>query len=444
MPLVAETDRMAPALADALASRELLAFVTHYPPLEEIVGGTQVRPYELFHAMAAMGHPVRVCEIRASEPSTVRAENLAVTTLRFPANGLVRETLLLPAMFRVLRREARRARREGKALWLYQQVPSGVFLKGGLLPVFNNPAFFLFPAARKLGLPIWAAVHDLSPDHQMDSLLQEQRFARLNPALPAPREAIYRRMGRYSEREQRFGVRRASFITVVSEQMRRALIERYRIPEERIAVFRSGINPALVTDLPPWSPPADGCWRIGFLGSATDVNLTSLLDALAMLPARIAPARVRLVLSGRGTEKAAAQRLAAAGVEITEVPGIRYKDFARFAALVDLWVNPLGEERYFHMTWPLKVPMNLASGRPLVTTETPEVTSSGVKPFVFPAGTSAESLAEAIAAVIGNSERARERAAAGRRFSLEKLAWPRIIERVARQWLAQAGAAAGK
>jgi glycosyltransferase involved in cell wall biosynthesis len=433
MPLVAETDRMAPAPADALASCELLSFVPQYPPLEEILGGAQIRPYELFHAIAAMGGKVRVRELRAaSRPPT--AERLELEPLVLPRNGLLRESLLYSRMRRAFLDEFRRARANGRRLCLYQQVPGGIMLKGGLLPVHLNPGFFLFPLARRLGVPTWAAMHDLAPDHEFSDLRHRERIAARDPAYPAPRRRHALRVAWLAEKEQRFALRHADFITVVSERMRQELTARYGLPADRIAVFRAGINPALVEGLPPWTPPADGVWRIGTLGSAADADIPSLLEAMRRLPALAGGVRARLLLAGGS---AAWIRNAYAGdgtVEIEALPGIRYGDFARFASQVDLWVNPLGDEPYFHLTWPLKIPMNVATGRPVIITDTPEADHSGLRDFLWLAGGSGESLAGAMARIIREPEQARLRAAQGRDFVLERMSWQAITRDLVREF----------
>ncbi|MEX0822527.1 MAG: glycosyltransferase, partial [Rhodothermales bacterium] len=279
-----------------------LSFVHRYAHFDEIVGGEQVRPYELFNALADMGHDVHVYERHNHDGNARRYGRLRVRPLPLPSDRLVRRILFWPVLYAVFFLELLRARRSGARLCLYQTLPWGA-RDVRRLELF--PAYVLFRLAGRVGATTWGALHDLPLDHlEYGRTLEEQQDV----------EASEHDLARRAADVQMRQVRHADFVTVVSETMRRAVVARSGVDPDRVAVFRSAVNPRQMETISEWEPPAasgrlhatreaagrpaeatgrpaeaptdrssERPWRIGFLGHAADAHLPLLIDAIERL-----------------------------------------------------------------------------------------------------------------------------------------------------------------
>jgi glycosyltransferase involved in cell wall biosynthesis len=388
-----------------------LSFLPLLPPAAEVVGGTQIRPSELFRRCSERGHRVRVLETDNPEGAP-RSEGLVeigpLTTRRRGAVGLAQRIL---EMRRVLRDEARAAASAGERLCYYAKLPTGFVFKRGVLPAPTHPGALLLPLARKLGAVTWAAVHDLSPDHERQMLLRADAWSRTER-----RQMEWKaRLGAFSQRQ---AFRHASFLSAVSPPLLETLRRRYSLDPRRLAVFWSGVAPHLVEPIPAWEPPLNRPWRVGYLGSPFDVSFELLARSLRALGRD----DVVLVLGGLEPSRHA-ERARAIYPRLEVVDGIRYQGYAAFAERIDLWALPFDDPYCLQIAWQLKVPLALASGRPFVRSRGPVVETSDLAPYMGLGGTSPESFAAALQSVMEDPQSAKERAATARAEVLRRYTW---------------------
>lgn len=398
----------------------ILAFLPAFPSLEEIVGGDQIRPYELFRSLAAMGVEVEVW-VPSEEPygaSLEKHEGVSMRGLGNAPRPWPRSPVLLRRMASTLRSEAGRAAREGRRLAFYQQVPSGVIFKGGLVPVPAKPSVAMLPLAGRLGVPTWAAVHDICPEHGA-TRLQRQR------------EMSASRQLRWSERigtwQQGHLLPRASFVSVVSQPMADLLARRHEVAPARMGIFPSGIDLRVLSGLDEdHQPPSEtDPWTIGYVGSAADLSLSLLLESLS----RIDPTRVRLKAAGIGVAEALGRKHALP-FEVRTEDHVRFADFGRFARDVDLWVLAYDDPYYLAITWELKAPLYLASGRPVIRSAGRSLDASGLSEHFLATGSDPASVAHAIQQVVDDPGPAYARASQARQHVLERQTWDQIAARL--------------
>ena len=422
-----------PANPPTLAAKSLglLALVNDVPAPEEVVGGEQIRPYEFVRWLEARGIESTVWCLRATRRRNEIRGTVRIRSLGAFAPGLIREVFLIPVVGLVIVCAALRARTLGHELVLWARVPAGVTWKWGL-PILGDPSFLYFGLARRLGVHVWATNHDISPEHEADKNAQQRDVGVRNTA--AFRNAV--RSGRAQSLIQNFGLPRASVVTAVSDGTRAELVRRYRLRPETTGIVRAGVDPSAYAGLAPWSPP-DGPWRIAYLGGAADADASLLLTTLRAIGANES---VSVTLMGRGFDRFD-RTLLPEGLDVAIRSDVRYEDLPSVAADVDVWLVPLGTTGYHAWAWPLKVPMYLASGRPVVITDHPEVTAAGVSPYVYATVPSeADGLARGLRDVFRDPDEACRRADAGRRFALTELTWDRQFEEGLRL-LAKAGSA---
>ena len=395
-----------------------LAFLPRFPPSEEVVGGAQIRPDEIFRRCAERGHRVLIYETETSA-GTRRVGELEVRPLPSQRRGVLGLGLRMAAMARVLRAEAKRARAAGERLCYYAMIPSGFVLKAGFLPAPTHPGGLLLPLARALGAVTWAAVHDLSPEHEQQLLQRADANAR-------GERRVMERKARLGTAQQRLLLPRAHFLSAVSPAMVDLLQRRCALDPRRLAVFWSGVAPKLVEEIPPWIPPAPGePWRVGYLGSPHDVSYSLLARSLAAL------GREDLVLRLGGVDAsrhAARARAAYARVEV--VDGICYQDYASFAREIDLWALPFDDSYCLEITWQLKVPLALASGRPLARSDGPIVATSDLARYMHLGGSTPKTFAPALQAVLDDPPAAASRARAAREDVLRRYRWDVLIDQL--------------
>lgn len=393
----------------------IVTFRSKFLELEEIVGGDQIRPYELFSNFAAAGHRVHLWEIHHPEgrERTFYDGKLVVRQIRYRP-GLSGQLLQLAEMRNTLRKELAWAKENGyQRICYYQQIPVGVVFRGGLIPMLTHPGILLVGLANRLGMATWGAVHDISPEH-------EQFMQRRAKGRSVPRYVALK--GRLHAWLQQVFLPKVSFVTTVSSPIRELLIERHRLDRKRISVFLSGYNKTLIAEVESWEPRvADTNWTIGYLGSPHDVSLDLLIESIATLGRE----NVKLLLSGKGMNQMVAS-IRARWPNIEVIDEVQYSSFSRIANRVDLWVHLFDDQYCIDFAWQLKVPMCLASGRPVVRTAGRAVDQSGMKEYFFLTGTTPEEVARVIAYVLDHPDEAYERAQAGRSFVLENLSWEQL------------------
>jgi hypothetical protein len=397
----------------------VLTFANEFPARDALIGGVSLRPHVLMRELAARGARVHVVVLRGSA-SRSDLPGVEVTRLRVPAAGPQREIALFPAILTTFLRERRVARASGRRLVLYQMVHPGLVLKWGVVPIHVSPGSLLFPLARRLGVTTWAGMHDLAPDHQQASL-RRRRASGLE--VPAAEARAIERAARFMAFEQHHTLRRADIVTTVSQGMTEAVVARHRVDPAHIVRFDAGVDADIVAGIPPWRPPADRPWRIGYLGSVADADFSVLEAGVAgLLPEE----PVEILLGGAGADVTLAFP-----VPVRPHPVVRYVDFGAFAGGIDIWAIPYGDDPYYRtMAAQLKLPMDVASGRPVVVTATAELRRSPLGGFVELAGPGPDGFADALARVMKDPAGAQRRAVAGREYVLRELTWSATVERL--------------
>jgi hypothetical protein len=207
--------------------------------------------------------------------------------------------------------------------------------------------------------------------------------------------------------------------------MKQALVKRYHLSADRISVMQAGYNPLLSSPLPPWSPPEDDQWTVGYLGSYMDASLEVLVEALH----KLGRPEVKLILAGRGMSKAS-EHHTNPWPNTTVIESARYSTFAEVARNVDLWVVPLTDRFTIDYCWQLKMPMYFASGRPIVRTGGKALDDSGLGEYVYQTGSTSEEFAATLQQIFTSPEEAAQRAQAGKTAIERDGSWKSVALRL--------------
>lgn len=405
---------------------DILAILADFPAIEDVVAGDRVRSLEILSALAGPRCDVHVVTLASGVRTARPGEHLGVTPLPL-AHRRLTDLAPLARIARVLRQHAGRAQAAGYRPILYVKIPGGIYLRGGVIPVHSNPAHLLTALARRMGYLIWSTVHDLPPEHDMAVLARRRRSG--EPAAAVPARAL-RWAAHLGGTEARQVFRRSDLVTVVSEGMRQAVLERCSVPGERIVVATTGVNPALVEAIPAWTVPApDAPITVAYVGSPYDVEMGTLVRTAGQIAKRSGRHLVLLLSSEPGP-------LIPIPAEVTvKVRASRYASFPEFARSVDVWLNPYAaDDRYImEMGSPIKLPMYVASGRPTVATAGPYLDRDGLSEWTFPAAPSIRGFTDATVAVLEDLPAAQERAALGRTHMLDERTWAMTARRLARR-----------
>lgn len=396
----------------------LIAFVADFPEIGEIQGGEAVRPFELFRWAGDAGIEGSVWCMRPTRPRHRDLGSVRIRTIPLPGHGPLRRLLLGRAIRRTLRAEAARAHRANRRPVLYQRVPGGVVLKWGVLPVRSEPAWKQFRLARRLGVATWASIQDISPDQERSIVRRKQ--------LRGVAAARVQLAGTLNTRAQRRALRSADLVTVVSEGMRKVVEHRYPARGE-VRILWAGVHGPTFESLTMGSPPVHGSTlRVGYLGASSDADVSMLVAAIASLAAG---EKVELVIAGARAGGSWQGDAARRGVDVRFLGQARYADFAAVTAEVDAWVVPHGREPYFELAWPLKLPMYMASGLPVVITRTAEVERSPLRDLLYVVEPSAEGVAGGLRTILEDREAAARRAQEARAAILEEYTWAEQAKR---------------
>lgn len=194
-----------------------------------------------------------------------------------------------------------------------------------------------------------------------------------------------------------------------------------------MGIFPSGIDLRVLSGLDEdHQPPSEtDPWTIGYVGSAADLSLSLLLESLS----RIDPTRVRLKAAGIGVAEALGRKHALP-FEVRTEDHVRFADFGRFARDVDLWVLAYDDPYYLAITWELKAPLYLASGRPVIRSAGRSLDASGLSEHFLATGSDPASVAHAIQQVVDDPGPAYARASQARQHVLERQTWDQIAARL--------------
>jgi glycosyltransferase involved in cell wall biosynthesis len=237
------------------------------------------------------------------------------------------------------------------------------------------------------------------------------------------REAWRRRGWKSSFLPDRMVNRCVDSIIAVSEANARFLVETKKLPARKVVVIRNGCD--LNHFDPDHRAPAGLRESLG-IGEGDPVLLTLgrlepqkghkvLIQAMPRVVAEFP--KVRLICVGEGSLRS---DLEAQTREMRLEAHVQFVGFqsnvADWLALADISVLPS-----FHEGLPLVAIESLAAGRPMVASAvdgTPEVVVNGQTGYTFPAGDSLQ-MANAICRLLGDADRRRRMAAAGRARVLE-------------------------
>jgi hypothetical protein len=371
-------------------ARHLLAFPADHAPFDEVIGGEQVRPFEMVDFMAREGWTGEVWCLRPARRRRYECGGVRVRTVPGPRG--VRAITAFPWALFIVLRAVWRSRRGGHPPVIYLR-PGGVTWRFRV-PLIGDAGVSLLWISARLRVSTIASIHDVSPDHEAQSAKRQSDAAALTSGAGGVDLKGIRRSGEMNGRLQRYAVARASLVFVTSSIHRATLLSRVpSLHAELVEVVPPGVRPSMVDAVPPWSPPVEE-WRIGIPGSLWDTDFASLEEALRLLPDTH---RFVVRFGGRGTEAAQHFDLPA-HVRVESVPSLRYSEFPDFASGVDLFVLFWGG--YFETASPLRVPMCVASGRPVVSTTLAELNQTGLAEFIELVAPEPRAVARTISRVI--------------------------------------------
>jgi glycosyltransferase involved in cell wall biosynthesis len=393
----------------------LVMILPAFPSMERLRGGEYIRPYELAKYLATTNDwRVRILTYRDVTELTT-GNGLEVSRISLPQNKTRREVAIFPRIRSAFNKVIDEERSKGSEPFLYAKVPGGVALRGPGFPVHHNIAWSLFSLAAKQSVRTWAMVHDIAPDQDLSNF----KRARLS-ADPWPNGLVNTQLSaRLNSVEQKWALRRASFISFTSQTHLDQLSQRCRLAADRTSVFRAGVDESLIPPLHQ-AKEREG-WTIGYIGSQLDADLDLLASAISV----IKEPPVRLLIAGERPPLRNSLRLRGDQIEILK--GVRYKDFARIASKVDIWCWPSGTDEYLSSIWPLKVPMMAATGAPVVVTDNRELRTTPIRDLMFVAEPTIEGLVRTIRGIIANWVTSLERAKSAKDFVLRHWTWQACI-----------------
>lgn len=225
-----------------------------------------------------------------------------------------------------------------------------------------------------------------------------------------------------------FGVRRAAAIVTLSDFSKNQIVEKYRVPRERINViypapdprFKPQSNDACAAIKQKYGLDDSFCLFVGLLEKRK--NVVELVKAMARLRNR--DIRMQLVLVGPPGTAASAVEQAIAENRLDNVRHLGFvpaEDLPSLYASARLLVFPSLLEGF-------GVPLleAMASGTPIVAVPCPPIPEVVGDAALLASGTDAEALAEAMARVVTNAELAGQLGSKGlarvKQFSLARMA----------------------
>jgi PEP-CTERM/exosortase A-associated glycosyltransferase len=237
-----------------------------------------------------------------------------------------------------------------------------------------------------------------------------------------------------------YAARKAGAVAVICEGLRQDLIARGIAPD-KIVVAPNGVD----MDLFGSPPPADAGFAaslgltdadgVGFIGSFYDYEgLDDLIDAMPLLLAKRAKARLLLVGGGPMEEALRAQAAASPVADrIRFIGRVPHDEVDRYYALIDILAYPRKAMRLTELVTPLK-PLEAMAQRKLVVASNVgghrELIEDGVTGTLFPAGDPA-ALAEALASLFGRRGEWEGRRDTARLFVERERNWSSNISRYA-------------
>jgi len=232
--------------------------------------------------------------------------------------------------------------------------------------------------------------------------------------------------------------RRADSILVVSSPLRSAMIDTYRLEENRVVVFPNGVDTKVFRpNIPVASLRRDlqleGKKALLFIGSVREERGVSLL--VKALPEIIAKdPDIRLLIVGRGPHRSRVNRLAQElAVEkcITFVPPVEHHEIPKYICACDVAVGPLIASIDTFGSVPRKVLEYMACAKPVVVCHggvSSDLIIDGYNGFIVRSNSS-EELAATFLKVLESPELIKETGLNGRRSIERFYDWEKIIDR---------------
>ena len=231
---------------------------------------------------------------------------------------------------------------------------------------------------------------------------------------------------------ERWKLRHADAVTVVSSSLKAHLVNRYGIPADKVTVAPNGANLQLFrTDGaadPTVRSAADGGPVVGFVGSFQKWHGTGLLAEMVIKVAAARPS-VRFLLVGDGPEVEALRRLTAAVGDRVAFTGL--VPHARIPGLVaSLDIGVLPEADFYRC--PLKVIEWMAAGKAVVAPRyapLQDLIDDGVHGILFQPR-EAEAFTAAVLRLVDSTELRRALGAAAAARARSSLSWEDNARRV--------------
>ena len=314
-----------------------------------------------------------------------------------------------PDRARVSVRRAPLSRRRLDQLWFRARVPLPAQAFAGPADIVHSPDFTAPPAGRA---PRLATFHDLAflvcPEHAPPPLR-----AYLSAVIPRQVATVVR-------------------VLTVSETTRRDLLERLRVPSERVVVVPNGVEERFFAASPPAAAartrlglPADYLLSVGTIEPRK--NLATLFAAL-----RVAGAGIDLPLVVAGRRGWGGEAVMAAAEPLRRQGRVRFLGFVPDEDLPSLYA---GAAALVYPSWyegfGLPVLEALAAGVPVVASTAPALREVAGDAAVYADPGDAEGLAAAIATALDADRRASSVREARRRRA-RCFGWERAGEALAR------------
>ena len=388
-------------------------FLSDFPPGDEVVGGEQVRPHEFVRYWAASGRTGEVWCVRTRRRRRSNDGRVKIRSLRL--RGVACEFVMLPFAAFVILRAVWHWKRGAQGRPVLVHRPGGVHWIHGL-PILGDIGIALIPLCRLTGVVCIASVHDVSPEHELNALRRRIDQGVIEQNSSAATRLV--RTARGNAFLQRLGVTGSHLTLATSMQHTEMLCRRSRrISREKFVLVPPGVRPSMfLTRVAKRDRTAT--WTLGVPGSLFDSDLATLEATIAALPTSH---DFCVHFFGRDAELALRWRVPA-HVVVRASPMTRYEHFANIANDVDAWLLVWGSDPYFATTSPLRVPMCIASGKPVISTELREFVPAGLQDLLVVVPPDPGVIANAVERV-ANDPDALKSASANAHLVLENLSW---------------------
>jgi PEP-CTERM/exosortase A-associated glycosyltransferase len=289
----------------------------------------------------------------------------------------------------------------------------------------HSPVLNALPAlrvGRRLGIPVVYEVRAFWEDAAVDHGVAKEGGVRY----------------RLTRGLETYALRRADHVTTICEGLRGEIVER-GIPRQKVTVIPNAVD---IEAFAPGGQPDDalkaslglaGCAVVGFVGSFYAYEgLDLLVEALPRVLARRPDVRVLLVGGGPQEINLKEQaRRAGVGDRIVFTGRVRHEEVQRYYDLIDVLAYPRHSMRLTELVTPLKPLEAMAQGRVLVASDVGghrELIEDRKTGRLFRAG-SAESLAEALCALLDDRAAWPALRSAGRAFVETERNWSASVGR---------------